>query len=177
MTETPEQTPPPEADEAAEPAASAPDRVECPVTKDPVVRGYIIAFALIGLGVWCLTDQKPKPPAWDMEHINEVLNYVFNNIGPFLFIPIGLIQAVRTFLLSGKVLVADSEGIGYEGKDKISWPNVKTVDAGRLQKKGYLYLHTSDGEKFTIDTWRHHNSKELVALIERMVPPDKQTLN
>lgn len=150
---------------------SSADRVVCPASKDPAVRYFIIAAGLIGIGLWGLSDQRSAPAAWDMKHINDAANYVINNILPYLLMPAGLVLAALTAASLKRVLVADGEGIGYQGKEIIRWEQVTQLDATRI-KKGYLLVRRGD-DALTLDSWKLLNFKELVAHVEKHVPADK----
>jgi len=152
---------------------AAPQRVECRATKDPAVRLFIIAAMLIGMGIWCLTDRRERPEAWDTKHINEVSGYLLNNWGPFLFLPGGLVAAYWAIRFLRRVLIADGEGVGYTGNDRIPWDRIEKIDATELAK-GFLRIEHGDGEVLTLDSWKLQNFRDLVALIETRVPKDRQ---
>lgn len=152
------------------------DRVVCPARKDTAVRYAIFAALLIGFGIWCYMDRgKYDEPDWQAvsedftKHINPVMGYALNHWGPYVFVPLGLILGVLGWASTRKTLVADPDGIGYEGKDKISWQRIEELDASEL-KRGYLYLEVRDGETLTLDQYKLQNFKPLVAYIEGHVP-------
>ena len=153
------------------PAASK--RVECRAAKDPAVRLFIIAAMLIGVGLWCLTDWRERPEAWDARHINEVSGYLLNNWGPFLFLPGGLVVVYWAIRFLRRVLIADGEGVGYAGKDRISWDKIEKVDATELPQ-GFLRIEHDGGEVLTLDSWKLQNFRDLVAFLETRVPKDRQ---
>lgn len=152
-----------------------PQRVECPATRDPAVRLFIAAGILLGFGIWCLTDLRAVPEAWDLRHINDVGGYLLNNWGPFLFFPAGLLLLGWGIVFLHRVLVADDEGIGYRGKRKIAWDQVKRLDASELQSKRILTLEYGNDEQMKLDAWKLQNFRDLVSVVERNVPDQKQT--
>ena len=148
-----------------------PQRVECSATKDTAVRFFIIAAMLLGMGVWCYLDKDnyPKPEAWDLEHVNDAAGYVFNNLGPYVSIPVGLVLAVAAVVSLTKRLTADKEGIGYAGKTKVLWPDVTSLDASGLESAQILYLHYGQNKKLKLDAYKLQNFRQLVAFVEAMV--------
>ena len=159
--------------DAAE-SAPVPEQVTAPASTEPAVRLFIMAAMLLGIGLWCLydgyfTDQfKSGPP----DELNPYLNYAFNRYGPFVFIPVGLVFLVLGLLGMRKTIVADQEGIGYEGKARIPWSNVTGMDASKLKDKGILKLHYHEGGgkvELVLDSYKLKNFKELVRLVEAKV--------
>ena len=170
MSDTPEQTP-----DDQKPQDQATE-VVCNTAKDPVVRLFIVAAMCLGFGLWCFTDlaHYPKPvEPFAMKHINEWSGYLFNAIGAYVLTPVGLIVLVYTFLFMKRRLVADAEGIGYAGKEKIRWEQVDDLDATKLKDKGILVVHAGD-RALKLDAWKLKNFKELVAFVESQVPVEAQ---
>lgn len=148
-----------------------------PASKDALIRPLIIAVALIGVGIWCYSDRSsyPAPEAWNVKHINDAAGYVLNHIiGPYLLIPLGVIFGIYALMMSRRKVVADEHGIGYAGKDKLSWSDIKNVDASRLQDKQILYLEHVAG-KMKLDGYKLDNFKPLVEMIEAKVNPQTPT--
>jgi hypothetical protein len=156
--------------DSAEPERT--DRLVCPAAKDPAVRLFILAAMLIGFGLWCLTDRRQPPEAWDMKHLNQAGGYLLNNWGPFLLLPGGLVSLVWGVVFLRRKLVATAEGIGYLGKQTIPWEKVTRLDASRLQDKGILYLHHGGARPLVLDGWKLSNFKAMVAFAEQHVPPE-----
>lgn len=154
----------------------APQRVRCPAARDPAVRLFILAAMLIGFGAWCFLEgvvwgKYPYRPIG--EDINAWAKYVLNVYGGFVLIPLGLVAAIWGIAFLRRTLVADEEGIGYEGKQRIPWAQVTRLDASRLKDKGLLELHHDDGT-LTLDSWKLQNFQELVRLVEARVPEEKR---
>ena len=152
-------------------------QLECPSTAEPSIRCFIFAAVVIGFAIWCFTDRRPPPEAWDFKHINEVFAYLLNNWGPVVFVPIGIITlAIGIKQLKSK-LIADDEGFTYTSKSKIRWDQIKKLDSSVLKAKGILYLTIEDGNEIKLDSWKLQNFRELVKLIEQKVstgPAQKQ---
>jgi hypothetical protein len=69
-------------------------------------------------------------------------------------------------------MVADGEGIGYQGQAKIAWGGIKRVDSSMLQSKGVLDLYDASGRKLRLDAWYLTNFRDLVAFVEKRVPAE-----
>jgi len=152
------------------PAAAA--GVECRAAKDPAVRRFIIAAMMVGFGIWCLTDLRKAPEAWDLKHINEAAAYLLNNWGPWLFFPLALVVIVATIIALHRKLTADAQGLGY-GDKRIAWSDITAINAKLLESKGILRIETSRGKAMTLDSWKLQNFKALAKFIEDHVPADR----
>ncbi len=163
-------------DQPSQPEQQTPSKVECEPARDPAIRLFIATAMFLGIAVWCFLDMNkyPKPEVWDLsEHVNEVAGYCFNYYGGFVFLPIGLVLAGFALAYLRRRLVADADGIGYVGKEKVAWDSVTELDAKKL-KKGLLYLHYGDEKILTLDSWKLTNFRDLVAIIETNIPSDRQ---
>ena len=161
----------------AEAVPDTPQRVECPAAKDPSVRRFIIAGMFIGMAIWCLTDQREYPSEWSVKNINDVSGYIFNNIGPYILFPIGVLAAIHGILMLRRRLVADESGIGYAGKEQIPWSAVTGLDTTKFNKGILRLIYAADGaeRRFTLDEVKLQNFKALVQLIEAKVPDANST--
>jgi hypothetical protein len=153
-----------------------PSKVVCPAAKDPVVRLFIFAAILIGFGIWCFVDGylKEGPPREDLKGINQVVTWYLNHVGGIVLPIAGIVPLVWGLLFLRRRLLADEEGLGYAGKEKVPWTAVKSLDTSRLASKGILTLHyESSGQEGTLvlDGWKLQNFRDLVALVERKVAP------
>ena len=146
--------------------------VECAPTTEPAVRWFIFAAITIGAAIYCWLDRGnyPAPETWDLDHINEITGHLFNHYGPYLFAPLGLLAIAMAVVHLRSRLIADEEGIGYAGKQKHTWDQVKKLDVSALKAKGILYLTLDDGSEMKLDSWKLQNFRDLVALIEKKVP-------
>ena len=150
----------------------APTSVECRPTRDPAIRWFIFAAMLMGFSIWCLTDRRAVPEAWDMKHINDIAAYLLNNWGPALFLPLGLIALILGVRQLTRRLTADQTGIRYGGLT-VTWDQVTTLDTSQLQEKKILDVIYGDGKVLRLDSWKLENFLELVKLIEANVSLDK----
>jgi len=128
----------------------AANRVECPPAKDPAVRLFILAAMLIGLGLYCGYDAfftNQYPYAKPGEDVNKFLKWAFNNVGAVVFMPLGVVPLVLAIVFLRRRLMADEEGIGYAGRQKISWDKIERLDADKLKGKGILDLYYDGGKK------------------------------
>ncbi len=155
-----------------QPVAS--DRVVCPATKGPIERFFIVAAMALAFGLWTGYDAYVlgKYPYPNPYNINEFGKHVFNHYGPVVFIPLALVLVAWGVWAMRRVLVADGEGVGYEGGARLSWTGIQAVDASRLKDKGILVLRFQGGRKLVLDSWKLRNFKDLVAFVEAHLPPE-----
>ncbi len=147
-------------------------KVQCAPTTEPAVRWFIFAAMMLGFAGLCFKDrlEYPAPEAWDIDHINVAAKYLLNTWGPVVFAPLGLLALTMAGLHLKSKLLADDEGLGYTGKQKYGWDQVKKLDISELQDKGILYLTLDDGSEMKLDSWKLKDFRDLVALIEKKVP-------
>lgn len=153
-----------------------PSRVECPAKKDPAVRWFIMAGMLLVFGVYCFIDHfiRGKYPYADPSaDLNAYLKYVFNHYGAIVFNAAGLVLLVLGVAALRRRLIADQEGIGYVGKEKLPWSAFTGIDSADLADKGILRLGYAAGgktETLVLDSWKLQNFRDLIALVEAKVP-------
>ncbi len=149
-----------------------PTRVECPAAKDPAVRLFIFAAMLIAAGVWCFVDGYVRGLPAKHETINEIATFYFNHVGGILFPLAGLAFLVWGIVFLRRRLLADEEGIGYVGKEKIPWSAFSSVDSSKLASKGVLRLRYESGGlqgTLVLDGWKLQNYRQLVTLVDQKV--------
>jgi hypothetical protein len=149
--------------------SATPTSIECRPSKDPAVRWFIFAAMAMATAVWCWSDRRPRPEAWDLENINDVAAYVLNNWSPYLLVPVALAAAAVAARHLTLRTVADDEGI-TRGRKSLSWSRIAVIDAAMLKSKGILTLRGRDGEEMKLDSWKIQRFKELVAFIESKLP-------
>ena len=155
---------------------SPPQRVECPPSREPAVRLFIIAGMLLAFGLWCAyeyyilgeyhlpTDTEPT--------VNDYAGYVFNAWGGVVLPLAGLVPLAMGILFLRRKLVADAEGITPPGGSKIAWSDVTKLDASDLAGKGILRLEHGADKPLVLDSWKLQNFKALVAFVETHVPAE-----
>jgi len=149
-------------------------QVTCPPAWDLLLRPAILAVALLSFGVWCMTDQRPAE-TFSIENINPWGSWAMNFYGQFLFTALGLTAAFFTVRILRRKLIADSQGVGFVGKDKVLWSDVTGLDASELKEKQILYLLRGSGEKYALDGFNLRNFRDLVAFVEAHVPQPATT--
>lgn len=160
--------------------AAVPTSVECRASKDPAVRLFIGAVALVGFGLYCIYDgyiakafdggsKYPAPEAWDVEHINDVLSYSLNHFGPFVFIPVGLVLAALAFRTLKRFVIANDEGLVVNGRAQVPWSEFTGIDASLLDAKGVLTLQRKGAPGVKLDGYHYRDFRDLVAFIEARV--------
>jgi len=153
------------------PTPAEADSILCPAAKDPGIRLFILAAMLIAMSIWCISDMG-KYPRPDPFELNPYLKYAFNHFLPIVLIPMGLVALIWGIVVLRRKLMADGEGIGYAGTDRIPWNEIRNVDASELQSKGILYLRHGGGKTLKLASWKLQNFRDLVAFVERHVPPE-----
>ena len=143
-------------------------RVVCPAVLDLAIRPLVLAVALIAFGIWCAMDQQPHKPFDD--DMNSWLTWAMNFYGQFAFPAIGLIPLYFGVRVLRRKMVADEQGVGFEGKEKIAWSAVTGLDASELKSKQILVLIHSQGQRYTLDGFDLRNFRQLVDFIEARVP-------
>ena len=162
--------------EVADPPQGQSGPIECPAAKDPLVRLFIFLGMCVAFTIWCFVDMKKTPNyVSPSEDINEFGAWAANHIPPFVLIPLAIILLFLAIRMMRRVVVADDEGIGYAGKDKIAWPDVTKLDASKLKSKGLLYVHYGQDNNLKLDSWKLKNFRDLVAFVESRVPAEKIT--
>jgi hypothetical protein len=153
------------------PAEPPADRVECPATREGAVRWAIFGLVMFGFSIWTIVDHYVlgKFPYPEPYELNAYLKYLFNAYIAVILIPLGIVAIPMMVRAWRRRLVADAEGIGYVGKQKIRWQDVERLDAELLEEKGVVKLYHSGGRKLKLDAWRLRNFKELVGFIEKRV--------
>lgn len=152
-----------------EQGAESRTRVECPAAKDPAVRSFIISGILIAFGVWCFVEAYVMNKYPLGEGFNQKLNYYFNHIGGIAFPLVGLFPLVYGVVFLRRRLVADEAGIGYQGRETIPWPSVKTLDT-RQARKGIIKLIYEVGgarKVLVLDSMKLQNFRDLALLVEK----------
>ena len=159
-----------------ESSETVPSKVECPAAKDPAVRLFIGMGMALAFGLWCIYEvfivrKYTWEPAGD---INAKATYLFNLVCAILLPIVALVLLLLALRFMKRVLVADDEGIGYVGGEKLAWSDVKGLDTEKFADKGILRLiHEGPGgeQRLTLDGWKLQNFKALVALVESKVKP------
>lgn len=153
------------------PAEAAPSKVECPATTEPSIRFFIIAAMCIGFGAWCFYEAYVVGDG-GKDYGNDIFNKYFNHVSGIALPILGLVPLIWGIIMLRRRLLADEEGIGYVGKEKIPWSAARSLDTGKLADKGILYLHydAGGGERMmTLDSYKLANFRNLVGLVERKV--------
>jgi hypothetical protein len=139
----------------------------------------ILAAMLLGMGLWCYSARNDPdsraPDTWDLKNINQVLKHVMNHYGAYALLPAGVAMLLWMAWRLRKRLLADESGIGYAGGPKIAWSQVDKLDARKLQSKGIVVLYAA-GRRLVLDSYYLTNFRELMSLVERQVPAEKQVL-
>jgi len=110
-----------------------------------------------------------------MKNINDWGTWALNFYGQFIFTALGLVALFFTIRILRRKLVADEQGVGFVGKERILWSDVTGLDATELKDKQILYvLHGSVG-RYPLDGFNLRNFRELVDFVETHVPQPAAT--
>ena len=143
-------------------------RVVCPAALDLAIRPLILAVALIAFGIWCAMDQQPYKSL--DEDMNTWLTWAMNYYGQFAFTALGLVPLYFGIRALRRKMVADDQGVGFEGKDKILWSSVTGLDASELKEKNILTVIHGGGQRYKLDGFDLKNFRELVTFVEAHIP-------
>jgi len=141
------------------------ERVECSATKEPAIRVLIMALMALAFGAWSYYGAYVS-----QEYVDNPSSMMFNKVCSWLLPPVGLILLVRVVWMLRRKFLADGEGLGWAGKDKVPWQNVT-----RLVVKGkelFDVHYVTDGQEgiLHLDSWKMTNFVPLVKLIESKTP-------
>lgn len=147
------------------PAVVTPERVECPTTRESTLRYFGIGLLLIGFGAWAavevfVTHKYLPGDDW----------YTFNAGLVYAGIPLGLVLLALGMLKLRKTFVADQEGLGYRGKEKVAWGEVRKLVLRGKGRLDVVYEHGGQEGAFKLDSWELRNFAPLVTLIEARTP-------
>jgi hypothetical protein len=155
-------------------ASGAATSVECRSAGDPFVRMLLLGVVLLAWGAWSGYDafyklDKQGNRAFSME--KNASHYLFNAGMSMILPPVSLVVLAWAFRIRRRRLLADGEGLGYVGKEKIAWSRLKRLSPGG---KGLLDVYY-DGpggnlRRLRLDSWMLKNFNELVAFIEAKAP-------
>ena len=106
--------------------------VECPASNEPFVRQLIVAFLILGGAVWIYMDPSENGRTWKAGDINNNGYYLYNYYLPYLLALVGAAFLARTLFQHSRRLRADEKGIGFAGKEPITWDRLTRIDATLL---------------------------------------------
>ncbi|NLF32750.1 MAG: hypothetical protein GX591_17895 [Planctomycetes bacterium] len=143
-------------------ASSAPASVECGFAGEPAIRWAVPTALALGFGIYSIYewatgkfDRAVQPTTW------------YFTVGCALLLPpVGLALLGVLVVRLRRRLVADGEGIGYAGRQKVGWDQVTRLV---LRGKGLVDLHyQADGrdEVMTLDSYYLKNYDALMALVD-----------
>ena len=153
---------------------TAANRVECPAARDPYLRMLILGVVMLGWGLWSgydayLAVDKQGQPKLSMK--TDEMRFLFNAVMFYVLPPAGVVALVWAGRIRRRRLVADEEGLGYVGGEKIAWNCIRRLVP---RGKGLLHVHYegADGSprRLKLDSWMLKGFNELVAFIEAKSP-------
>lgn len=143
------------------------ERVECSATKEPAIRVLLMAVMALAFGAYCYYDAYVN-----QKYIQQASesSMMFNKVCSWVLPPIGLFLLGRVVWMLRRKFVADNEGLGWVGQDKVAWSSVKALV---VKGKELFDVHYSaDGQDgvLHLDSWKMKNFVPLVKLIESKTP-------
>lgn len=139
------------------------DRVECVATKEPSVRVFVVAVLCIAFGLWNANDAFVNPKY-------SGVNHAFNVVAGVALPPLGLILLGYGVRMLRRRVVADAEGLGWVGKEKIAWGQITRLVVRGKELFDVHYEKDGASSVLKLDAWKMRNFAELVKLIESKTP-------
>ena len=141
---------------------AAPEVVECPLATEPLVRSGLIIALVLGYGLYSIYELA----VGKYDRATQATYWYFTVACAVLLTPAGLVVVGLLIRRLRRRLVADSEGIGYVGREKIGWADVTKLVIGG---KGLVDLHyQADGQEevLTLDSYYLKHYDALMAIVD-----------
>ena len=104
---------------------------------------------------------------WGEKGINLVTFYMFNVVGTWVFLIVGVLLIVLGRSKLKRSVTVDDEGLAINGGAKVLWSSVTGLDASQLETKAGLLLLTRDeGEPVALCRFYYEDFRGLVAFTE-----------
>lgn len=123
--------------------------IEAPLSKYRKHNTLIWIGILVVLGVWFWYDGHYNQKFIDKHTVNGIPDSTlnFNRKAPPFMLAAAAIMAVRFWMMKGRKVVADDQGLHYE-KLTIAYSQIESIDKTHFDKKGFFLLHYTDsGQK------------------------------
>jgi hypothetical protein len=144
--------------------------IEAPLSKYRK-HNMLIAIALLaGLGVWFWCDGKYNQNFISKHTLNGEPDTTleFNRKSPpFMLLGAGIF-AIRYWLLKDRKLVADDQGLAYNGIS-IQYDQIESIDKTHFNSKGYFIISYADGGQKKTLTLKDKNFDNLPAVLDHIV--------
>lgn len=156
------------------PTQAASNRVECRTSRDPYIRLFILGIVMLVWAGFSAYDAVWKLDAQGEQKYSPKHNpagFLFNAGMAVVLPPLAVIALIWANRIRRRRLVADDEGLGYLGKQKIAWNRIKRLVP---RGKGLLDVYYEDGngaqQRLKLDSWMLKGFNELVSFIEAKAP-------
>lgn len=119
--------------------------IEAPLSSYKKKNLILMAVILTGVGIWFYYDG-----AYNQEFINKhtvdgkadsTLN--FHKKSPPFFVAAGILSGIYFFIVKGKKIIADDEGL-KTGKETIAYSAIEKINKTHFDTKGYFILTYKD---------------------------------
>ena len=111
-------------------------------------QNFIIGIVLlIGLGAYCTYDGYFNEKFRDMHTSNEGKpdsTLVFNQKAPFFCLAGAVALAIWFAIAKNRKIVAESDGIVINGKEKLAYESIEKIDKTYFESKGYFVVTYKD---------------------------------
>lgn len=129
--------------------------LEAPISKFKQHNALIFMAVLIGLGTFftydgfCSKNPNSFRHEWYLKHAPEgVENSTIKSnkyMGPPMVI-VGILSLGYFFYLKNRKLTANEEGLDVEGKQKVKYSQIESIDKTNFKSKGYFVIVYKEGE-------------------------------
>lgn len=143
-------------------APGAPDSVECGLATEALIRSGLIVAMVLGFGVWSIYHLAIDK----YDRAAEPVNWYFTLGCAVVLTPLGVVLAGLLVRRLRRRLVADNEGIGYVGREKVGWDRITKLV---IRGKGLVDLHyQTDGAEqvLTLDSYYLKDYDTLMTLVD-----------
>jgi hypothetical protein len=143
-----------------------------PISKFQKQNKYIIIAVLLGAAAWFAYDgyfnEKFKEDHTIDGKPDQTL--VFNQKSPPFFLAGAILAAGCLFAIKGRRLVADEDGLSINGKNKIPYKNIQSINKTYFDDKGYFILTYNDDNGNTSNIkFKDRNYDNLPAILDKLV--------
>jgi len=145
-----------------ESAAAADERVECGAGLERIIRWLVVVGLCLGFGIYSIWELYTGEQTVE----KSASNYWFTVACAVILTPLGLVLLGIVGFMARRRLVADAEGLGYVGAEKVGWDQVTKLVA---RGKGLMDVHyTDEGEEdvLELDSYKLKGFDRLVQFIE-----------
>jgi hypothetical protein len=119
--------------------------IEAPLSSYKKKNIILITCILIGMGGWFFYDANHNSKFIDKHTVDGVPDstLTFNLKSPPYLVGAGIILGIYFFVIKGKKIVADGDGLNT-GKETIAYDTIEKINKTHFDSKGYFVLTYTD---------------------------------